>query len=71
MWMKKHKFIKETLSTSKETYHHRLCSLVQDHDFVSIAMKKLDEENTQLYEQKLRKNCSINRGLLPKIGLIS
>ena len=37
-------FLKETLSTSKETYHHRLCSLVQDHDFVSIATMKLEDE---------------------------
>ena len=67
----KHEFLKETLSTSKETYHHRLCSLVRDHDFMSIATMKLEDENTQLYEQKLGKNCTINRGLLPKIGLIS
>ena len=69
----KHEFLKETLSTSKETYHHRLCSLVRDHDFVSKATMKLEDENTQylLYEQKLGKNCTINRGLLPKISLIS
>ena len=68
----KHEFIKETLSTSlKETYHHRLHSLVRDHDFASVATMKLDEENTQVYEQKLGKTCTINRGLLPKIGLIS
>ena len=67
----KHLFLKETLSTSKETYHHRLCSLVRDHGFVSIATMKLEDENTQLYEQKLGKNCTINRGLLPKISLIS
>ena len=41
------------------------------HDFASIATVKLDEENTQVYEQKLGKNCTINGGLLPKIGLIS
>ena len=67
----KHEFIKETLSTSKETYRHRLCSLVLDHDFAYIATIKPDEENTQVYEQKLGKNCAINGGLLPKIGLIS
>ena len=64
-------FLKETLSTSKETYHHRLCSLVRDHDFVSIATMKLEDENTRIYEQKLGKNCTINGGLLPKISLIS
>ena len=67
----KHEFIKETLSTSKETYHHRLCSLVRDHDFVSIATMKLEDENTRIYEQKLGKNCTINGDLLPQIGLIS
>ena len=67
----KHKFIEETSLTSKETYHHRLSSLVRDHDFVSIAAMKLEEENAQVYEQKLGKNCTINRGLLPKISLIS
>ena len=40
----KHEFIKETILTSKETYHHRLCSLIQDHDFMSIATMKLEEE---------------------------
>ena len=40
-------------------------------DFASIATIKLDEKNTQVYEQKLGKNCTINEGLLPKIGLIS
>ena len=64
----KHEFIKETLSTSKETYRHRLCSLVRDHDFASIATIKLDEENTQVYEQKIGKNCTINGGLLSQIG---
>ena len=67
----KHKFIEETSSTSKETYHHRLSSLVLDHDFVSIATTKLEEENAQVYKQKFGKNCTINRGLLPKISLIS
>ena len=67
----KHEFIKETLSTSTETYRHRLCSLIRGHDFASIATIKLDEENTQVYEQKLGKNCTINGGLRPKIGLIS
>ena len=67
----KHEFIKETLWTTKETYRHRLCSVVRDHDFVSTATIKLNEENTQVYEQKLGKNCTINGGLLPKIGLIS
>ena len=67
----KHKFIKETLSTSKETYHHRLCRLVRDHDFVSIAKVELVEESNEVYEENLRKKCTINRGLLPKIGLIS
>ena len=65
----KHEFIKEALSTSKETYRHRLCSLVRDHDFAYIATIKPHEENTQVYEQKLGKNCAINGGLLPKIGL--
>ena len=67
----KREFIKETLSTSKETYRYRLCSLVRDHDFISIATIKLDKENTQVYEQKLGKNCAINRDLLPQIVLIS
>ena len=67
----KHEFIKETLSTSMETYHHRLCSLGRNHDFAFIATLQLDEENTQVYEQKVGKNCTINRGLLPKVGLIS
>ena len=67
----KHEFIKETLSTSKETYGHRLCSLVRDHGLASITTIKLDEENTQVYEQKLYCKCNINGGLLPKIGLIS
>ena len=55
----KHEFIKATLSTSKETYHHRLCRLVRDHDIALTAKLKLDEENTQisfLYERKLGKN---------------
>ena len=63
----KHEFIKETLSTSKETYRH---SLVPDHGFASITTK-LDEENTQVYEQKPYCKRTINGGLLPKIGLIS
>ena len=54
----KHEFIKETLSTSKETYHHRLCSLVRDHDFAFMATMKMDEEYTQVYEQKVGKNCT-------------
>ena len=32
------------------TYHHRL---VQDHDFPFVATMKLDDLNTQVYEQKL------------------
>ena len=44
----KHKFIEETSLTSKETYHHRLSSLVRDHDFVSIAAMKLEEEKLML-----------------------
>ena len=67
----KHEFIKETLSTSTETYRHRLCSLVRDHGFASIATINLDEENNQVYEQKLYCKRIINGGLMPKIGLIS
>ena len=67
----KREFIKETLSTSKETYRHRPCSLVRDHGFASITTIKLDEENTQVYEQKLYCKRTINGGLLPKISLIS
>ena len=51
-----HEFIKETLSTSKQTYHHRLCRLVRDHDFASIAKVELGEESTEIYEQKLTLN---------------
>ena len=67
----KHEFIKETLSTSSETYHYRLCRLVRDHDFACIAKVELVEESNEVYEQKLRQKCTINRGLLTKIGLIS
>lgn len=57
----KHEFIKETLSTSKEPYRRRLCSLVRGHDFASIATIKLNEENTQVYEQKNRKELYYKR----------
>ena len=52
----KHEFIKETLSTSKETYRHRLCSLVRDHDFASIATIKLRKNWTKKILKYTSKN---------------
>ena len=46
----KHEFIKATLKTLKETYHHRHCLL---------AKVKLDEENTKIYQQKLGKKYGL------------